>query len=342
MNAWPFVSVIVPTYNRKAFLREILDSLSRQSYPSDRFEVIVVDDGSTDDTATITNETFPFSLRYVWQSNQGDAEARNLGARQSHAEFLVFLDDDILVEPDYLTQLIHCYGDDQNRIVIGTWNLWPAEMSAFARSLFGAPVTNLADVPQAVIELPFSEAYSNNMSIPREAYFKIGLMQGLDFPGSSMWCDLDFNYRADKQGYRFFRSAKAICWHRDHTVRNLDTYKKRMRTASYRSIVLFKRYPELLHYVPMFQDKTPISWSQDRPLLIVRKVGRTIVSSRLALWIMEQVAHVIEKYRPASSLLSTLYRYIIGGYIFQGYREGLREFGQVNHWSDPDRATLPG
>lgn len=342
MTTLPFVSVIVPTYNRKPYLREILDSLAGQSYPDDRFEVIIVDDGSTDDTATIATEKFPFSLRYFWQSNQGDAEARNLGARQSQAEFLVFLDDDILVEPDYLAQLIHSYGDDQNRIVIGTWHLWPAETSSFARTLFGAPVTDGVDDPRAVIELPFSEAYSNNMSIRREAYFKIGLMQGLDFPGSSMWCDLDFNYRADKLGYRFFRSTKAICWHRDHTVRNLDTYKKRMKTASYRSIALFKRYPELLPHVPMFQDKTPISWSQDRPHLIVRKFARFIASSRLALWSMEQVVRLLEKYRPASALLPALYRYIVGGYVFQGYRQGLREFGQVNHFGDPDRATMTG
>jgi glycosyltransferase involved in cell wall biosynthesis len=343
MTTPPFVSVIIPTYNRKKFLRETLDTLVRQTYPSDRFEVIIVDDGSTDDTATIAAERFPFPLRYFWQSNQGDAEARNLGARQSQAEILVFLDDDILVEPDYLAQLIQAYEVDDNGIVIGTWNLWPAETTSFARSLFGEVSTDpIAQDAPAVLELPFSDAYSNNMSIRREAYFKIGMMQGLDFPGSSMWCDLDFNYRADKQGFRFFRSTKALCWHRDHTVRNLDTYKKRMRTASYRSIALFKRYPELLHHVPMFQDKPPISWSKDRPWLIVRKFGRALASSRLVLWSMEQGVHILEKYQPSSTLLPTLYRYIVGGYVFQGYREGLKELGRANHLGDPDKVTMIG
>lgn len=343
MTNLPAVSVIIPTYNRISHLREILDSLAKQTYPSHRFEVIVIDDGSTDDTAAIATETFPFSLRYFRQSNQGDAEARNLGARHSEADILVFLDDDILVEPGYLDQLIQSQDADPKRIVIGTWHLWPAETTSFAKRLFGATAAHDPhDDLEAVRELPFSEAYSNNMSIRRDAYFKIGLMQGLGFPGSSMWCDLDFNYRAYKQGFRFFRSTKAICWHRDHTVRDLDTYKKRMRTASYRSIKLFRQYPELLAHVPMFQDKTPISWNQDPPALIVRKSVRAIVSSRPVVWSMEQIVHVLEKYQPSSTLLSTLYRFIVGGYIFQGYRQGLREFGHVDHFVDPDRSTMTG
>ena len=95
----PTVSVVIPTYNRKDMLREALNSLAQQTYPTDRFEIIVVDDGSTDGTDQIAAVAFPFTLRYFWQTNQGDATARNLGARQSQADILVFLDDDILVEP---------------------------------------------------------------------------------------------------------------------------------------------------------------------------------------------------------------------------------------------------
>jgi glycosyltransferase involved in cell wall biosynthesis len=210
----PTVSVIIPTYNRKDLLRETLISLAKQTYPSHHFEVIIVDDGSTDGTGAIAAETFPFVLRYFWQSNQGDAAARNLGAQQSQAEFLVFLDDDILVEADYLTHLIQVHDISQNKIVSGTGNLWPAESTPFSQSVYASQTLDHA---HPITELPFRDVFSNNMSLRRAAYFNIGMMQGLDFPGSSMWCDLDFNYRAYRQGYKFFCSTNAICWHRDYT-----------------------------------------------------------------------------------------------------------------------------
>ena len=323
----PTVSVIIPTYNRRELLGETLNSLAQQTYPSDRFEVIVVDDGSKDGTEAIAAEAFPFILRYFWQSNQGDAAARNLGARQSQADFLVFLDDDILVEAGYLTHLIQAHDIGKNKIVMGTWNLGLAESTLFSQSLYDSQAVD--DANAVTTQLPFRDVFSNNMSLGREAYFKIGMMEGLGFPGSSIWCDLDFNYRAYRQGFEYFRSTKAVCWHRDHTVSSLDVYKKRVRTAAYRAVVLFQRYPDLLPHVPMFYDKTPIIWRQDSLHLIGRKLARHLASTRPALWSMELIVKTLEKRSPTSKRLLSLYRYIIGGYIYQGYREGLRKFGHV-------------
>ena len=318
----PTVSVIIPTYNRKDLLREVLNSLAQQTYPKDHFEVIIVDDGSTDGTAAISTEYFPFVLRYFWQSNQGDAIARNLGVGQSQADILVFLDDDMFVEPDYLAYLIREHAEYQNRITVGVVNIRPEETTPLTLAIDTSLTPNFNSA-----EVAFTDVFSNNMSIWREAYLKIGMMKGLDFPGSSMWCDLDFNYRAYQQGFQFCRSTKAICWHRDYTISNLNNYKKRVRTAAYRAVVLFQKYPELLARVPMFYDKTPIIWGQDSPRLITRKLIRHMVSSPPALWSMEQLASTLEKHSLTSSILRLLYRYIVGGYIFQGYREGLREFG---------------
>ena len=62
-----------------------------------------------------------------------------------------------------------------------------------------------------------------------------------------------------------------------------------------------------------------------------RQLARSITSSHLVLWSVEQLVNILEKHSPTSSLLPILYRYIIGGYIFQGYREGLNQFTQVNN-----------
>jgi glycosyltransferase involved in cell wall biosynthesis len=95
----------------------------------------VVDDGSSDGTREIETEAFPFTLRYYWQSNQGDAAARNLGAQQSKADILVFLDDDIVIEPSYLTYLLQAHDTRQNKIVVGKWNFWPREATPLSRAI---------------------------------------------------------------------------------------------------------------------------------------------------------------------------------------------------------------
>ncbi|MGE0772985.1 MAG: glycosyltransferase family 2 protein [Cyclobacteriaceae bacterium] len=94
-------SVILPTYNRAHTIRKTLASLERQTFQE--FEVIVVDDGSTDDTeAVVAGHHLDVTLRYLKQTNQGVSAARNYGAKDARGRFLVFLDSDDQMEPCYL------------------------------------------------------------------------------------------------------------------------------------------------------------------------------------------------------------------------------------------------
>jgi len=86
----PLVSVVIPCYNQGRFLRDALDSVVRQTHPG--VEVIVVDDGSTDDTAAVAQSHA--ATRYIEQRNQGAAIARNAGFRASRGDYLIFLDAD--------------------------------------------------------------------------------------------------------------------------------------------------------------------------------------------------------------------------------------------------------
>jgi GT2 family glycosyltransferase len=230
------------------------------------------------------------------------------------------------VESDYLIYLVCEHEIHQNRIVVGTANLEPTETTPLSQTVF-APLARINN--HAIIELAFTDIYSNSMGLQREAYFRIGMMQGLGFPGSSMWCDVDFAYRAHRLGFEFRRCTKAKYWHRDHAVRSLERYTRHVKTAAHRAVVLFQKYPELRHHFPMFYDITPISWSQDPLYLFGRKLARRLASIHPVIYSMQQIVKTLEKQYPSSQLLLSLYRYIIGGYIYQGYREGLREFGQV-------------
>jgi len=100
----PTVSVIIPTYNRWPMVGAAVDSVLAQSFRE--FELIVVDDGSTDDTASEL-EKLGSLVRYVHQERRGVSAARNLGASQSHGRLIAFLDSDDLWQKDKLKIQVH-------------------------------------------------------------------------------------------------------------------------------------------------------------------------------------------------------------------------------------------
>jgi GT2 family glycosyltransferase len=87
----PLVSIIIPTYNRASWLKGAIDSVLNQTFRD--FELIVVDDGSTDETEAIV-DSYDDPVKYFYQSNQGPSAARNLGIKQATANLLAFLDSD--------------------------------------------------------------------------------------------------------------------------------------------------------------------------------------------------------------------------------------------------------
>jgi len=113
----PLISIIIPTYNRLGYLREALDSVARQTFQN--FEVIVVDDGSTEDIAAgVANH--PACPTVVRQQNEGPAAARNHGIKKAAADIVAFLDSDDLWHPTKLERFIRALeSDPDTRIYYG-------------------------------------------------------------------------------------------------------------------------------------------------------------------------------------------------------------------------------
>lgn len=110
----PRVSVIIPAYNASRFLPRALASVAAQSYPADRIETIVIDDGSTDDTLALarTFEGHAPGFQVFSQPNRGVSAARNLGIAVSSGELIAFLDADDRWLPDKLTAQVAVFQDD--------------------------------------------------------------------------------------------------------------------------------------------------------------------------------------------------------------------------------------
>ncbi|WP_319419443.1 glycosyltransferase [Pleurocapsa sp. FMAR1] len=116
----PFFSIIIPTYNRPERLASCLQAIALLDYPRDRFEVIVVDDGSkTPLDSIVAPLQNKINIKLLRQENAGPAAARNKGAEVATGEFLAFTDDDCQPTPDWLTQFATGFNNNRGAMIGG-------------------------------------------------------------------------------------------------------------------------------------------------------------------------------------------------------------------------------
>lgn len=96
----PLISIIIPTYNYGTYILQAIDSVVSQSYKD--FEIIVIDDGSTDNTEQLIESNYSNVVRYFYQDNKGPGAARNKGLEQAQGQFIIFLDADDYFLPENL------------------------------------------------------------------------------------------------------------------------------------------------------------------------------------------------------------------------------------------------
>lgn len=116
----PLISVVIPTHNRSALLEQQLQAMSRQTMSAELFEVVVVDDGSSDATPTLfQKQTYPTNFRYLRKEQSGPAHARNFGAANAKGIILAFTDDDCIADPNWIEQIDRSFQDPLIRVVHG-------------------------------------------------------------------------------------------------------------------------------------------------------------------------------------------------------------------------------
>ena len=167
-----FFSVIVPTYRRPHYLAKLLEALAQQTFPKDRFQVIVVDDGGGTLLDTIVA---PFkrvlNLTLVYQENTGPAAARNYGASFAKGTFLAFTDDDCRPAPGWLEALAEVLEQSPVSLCGGRTH------NALINDPFAQATQNLADY----VYQEYKPAHNvgaffltNNLALPRKDFLKIG------------------------------------------------------------------------------------------------------------------------------------------------------------------------
>lgn len=123
VNKEPAISVVICTYNRDKFIGEALNCLARQTLPADAFEIIVVDNNSTDNTAKITKDFIAshpqLNARYVYEPEKGLSFARNRGIQEAQAPIITYIDDDAEATPGFLENIANFMHVDKTIVGIG-------------------------------------------------------------------------------------------------------------------------------------------------------------------------------------------------------------------------------
>lgn len=202
----PALSVVVPAFNRAGLVRACLAALRRQTLPPDRYEVVVVDDASTDETPQVVSRLADGErVRLVRQpENRGRAAARNRGVREARAPLVVFVDSDVLVRPDFLAHHLDAHTRAGRPVLVrGPVAVIPEIPPGAGNGWLPLPPRLLAPSP----------AYLDtaNASLPREELLAAGLFdEGFRAYG---WEDVDLGFRLQRRGLpRVFR-REAVAYH---------------------------------------------------------------------------------------------------------------------------------
>lgn len=237
----PRVSVIIPTHNRCAVLRQTLDSLARQTFPLAEVEVIVVADGCSDGTAEmLAGYPAPFSLQTIAQPSQGPAAARNAGAALAAAELLIFVDDDIETAPSFIEAHVSAHRERPGGVVIG----YLPPVLAHQTGLFRYALQSWWERMFDVMDRPghrfaYTDLLSGNFSLAAELFRRVG---GFD---TTFRCheDYELGVRLHKEGAPFAFAAEAKGYH--HEVTDLNRALHRKYQEGQADVQLGDRYPEL-------------------------------------------------------------------------------------------------
>lgn len=119
-NPEPYVSIMIPAFNSGLTLGRTIEACLKQGYPEDKLEVIVVDDGSGDDTKAVVER---FGVRYIYQGKTGPASARNNGWRNSKGDAICFTDADCVPEPDWVSKLVRHYSMNDMGAAAGSYSV---------------------------------------------------------------------------------------------------------------------------------------------------------------------------------------------------------------------------
>ena len=241
----PQFSIIIPVYNRPQEVKELLESLAVQS--TKNFEVIIVEDGSSDKCEDIAAKYTSTPLHYYFKENGGPAVARNFGAEKASGEWLVFFDSDCIIPEQYFEEATLGVAGNNCELFGGadrSHSSFTPLQKAIDYSMTSLLTTGGIRGNKKSADKFYPRTF--NMGIKKEVFFKRGGFSNMRFGE-----DVDFSYKVKEGGYKSSLFTEAWVYHkRRNTFR---TFFKQVFNSGIARIHLTKRHPgslKIVHLLP--------------------------------------------------------------------------------------------
>lgn len=235
----PRFSVVIATYNRGPILEKCLRALQGQTLPASAFEIVVVDDGSTDGTGELVQRLQAEqpkgpAWQYVWQANQGRSHARNVGIGMAKGAIVVFIDSDVVVVPEFMAEHARLHDQHKGKKVF-------VQGLAVNTDNFDDPLSTPVG-PTAVSAAFFA---TNNVSVPRALLQEAGgFDEGFVEYG---WEDLELGLRLKALGVSMVRSraARGFHWHPAFSLADVPGMKRIEEERGRMAALFYRKHPTL-------------------------------------------------------------------------------------------------
>jgi len=328
-----YASVVVSAYNRLEALKICLTALSNQTIESDKYEIILVDDCSTDGTKDYWDKIkhTETNIKYIrHEVNQGLASARNSGILNARGEYIIFLDGDIVPESDFIENFLsyHAKYPDENIAVIGNLSFYKNltennNIAYFVQSRYLGFKTKKEREKLDYSNLPHRYFAGGIASIPHSTVNEVGLFDATfkHYGGE----DTDYGIRLGHQGVRLIFGASVKAYHNDPVF--LQKYKnKRIEAAREGFKIMIKKHPKCYdnNWISLL---APINKREDRLTLIIIKMLLIIALNPINMSIAEYCLEKTNKYRALYS--SWLYKFAVMGWTLRGFKEGNSKYSSV-------------
>lgn len=227
------ISIVIPVFNSAATIVEAIQACLEQDYPKEDLQIIVVDDGSTDETPGIVQK---FPVMYTRQENQGPAKARNTGWRQARGEIVCFTDADCLPEKDWVKKLANGYTLDAVGAVGGSYGIVNTG-STIAECVYQEIIYRHSRMPSHPQALG-----SYNLSVRRNVLEDVGGFNESYRMASGE--DNDLSYKIRKKGYQLIFDKNALVLH--YHPSKLSRYLRSQFWHGFWRVKLYQDHPEMM------------------------------------------------------------------------------------------------